>query len=207
MPNLADAVLEAGGTVYSRAASTDAFKEMLSVDSDGIVHVGGGLSDGLYVNGTLIDAAEVARVVDVSERLVNSGTTTLTLTTALHEGRIILLDDAAGVSVTLPAATGSGATYRFIVLTPLSGASYVINAYSNGADLVGAVTIIDTDTAGTVKGFATAAGDDGITLNGSTTGGVTAGEWIEVTDIAANVWSVRGQLSNTGDAATPFSTD
>ena len=46
---------------------------------------------------------------------------------------------------------------------------------------------------------------DTITLNRSTTGSVTLGEWLEVEDIAANTWAVNGMLSATGAAfATPF---
>ena len=43
MPNLADAVLEAGGKVYGRAAATDKFGEALSVDTSGYVTLGTGL--------------------------------------------------------------------------------------------------------------------------------------------------------------------
>jgi hypothetical protein len=35
---------------------------------------------------------------------------------------------------------------------------------------------------------------------------VSVGEWVELQDIAANTWFVRGMLSSTGAAfATPFS--
>lgn len=44
MPNLSDAVLEAGGTVYGRAAITDKFSSLIEIDSSGYVTIGNGLT-------------------------------------------------------------------------------------------------------------------------------------------------------------------
>ena len=48
--------------------------------------------------------------------------------------------------------------------------------------------------------------DEGtITLNGTTTGGVNKGDWIELEDIASGVWGVAGTITGSGTEATPFS--
>ena len=36
MPNLSDAVLEAGGTIYSRSAKTNRFTELISHDTNDV---------------------------------------------------------------------------------------------------------------------------------------------------------------------------
>jgi hypothetical protein len=51
----------------------------------------------------------------------------------------------------------------------------------------------------------TAADSDTITLDGTTTGGVAIGDWIEVQDIVADKWAVRGVTTSSGAEATPFS--
>jgi hypothetical protein len=107
--------------------------------------------------------------------------------------------------VTLPAAAGTGARFRFVVAALATSNSHIVKVANASDVMYGVITTIDTDTAGTVTGWATAADSDTITLNRSTTGSVTIGEWIELEDLATNVWAVRGQLSNTGNGATPFS--
>lgn len=147
--------------------------------------------------------AEINRVADVSGRLVPAGAT-LAVTEALHDGKTILLDTLAGSVCTLPPATGSGAKFKFVVSVLATSASHKIQVTTDDT-MKGTVLVVDTDTAGTVTGFATASTSDTITLNRSTNGSVTVGEWIECEDIAADVWAVSGVISNTGNGATPFS--
>jgi hypothetical protein len=77
--------------------------------------------------------------------------------------------------------------------------------------MVGCIFTQSDDAGHPVKGYfaansgTVATNSDTITLNRSTTGSVTVGEWIDVQDMAANVWSVRGMTSSTGTEATPFS--
>lgn len=145
---------------------------------------------------------EINRTTDVSGRLVSAGAT-LAVTEALHDGKTILLDTLAGSVCTLPPATGSGAKFRFKVGVLATSVSHKVQVTTTDI-MQGIVNIIDTDTAGTTTGFATAADSDTITLNRTTSGSVTRGEWLELEDIAAGVWSVCGQLSNTASGATPF---
>jgi hypothetical protein len=128
----------------------------------------------------------------------------LTLSAAHHHGRTLLLDALAGSVATLPSATGSGALFRFVVSVLATSNSHIVKV--TGTDIIqGVVTLIDTDTAGTTTGFASASDSDTITLNRSTTGSAMRGEWLELEDVASGVWLVRGQLANTGSGATPFS--
>lgn len=129
----------------------------------------------------------------------------LTLTVASHDGKTIALDTLAGSTVTLPAATGSGATFKFLVTVLATSNNHIVKVASASDIIQGIVNIIDTDTAGTTTGFATAADSDTITLNRSTTGSAMRGEWLEIVDIATGVFTVKGQLANTGAGATPFS--
>ena len=61
------------------------------------------------------------------------------------------------------------------------------------------------DGGNTVVGFEADGTDDTITLDGTTTGGAAIGDYIELMDIAANQYVVRGNLTATGTEATPFS--
>lgn len=135
---------------------------------------------------------------------VNAGST-LTLTQAAHAGRVVNLNTAAGSTVTLPAATGSGAIYNFRVSALATSNSHVIKAASASDSFDGFVFSMDDTSANAVAFFAVAGTDDTITLNRTTTGSVTVGEFITVQDVASGRFNVRGFISNTGTPATPFS--
>ena len=130
---------------------------------------------------------------------------TLILTKNQHAGRIILLDTAAGSTVTLPASTGGGDTYRFVVSVLATSNNHIVKV-ANTTDIIqGAITFADTDGTAAVNGFiANGTSFDTITLNRSTTGSVTLGENFTLTDYASGKWLVSGWLSNTGTPATPF---
>lgn len=149
-------------------------------------------------------AAEINQMADVSGRLVAGGST-LSATVASHNGKIIQLDTATGTVVTLPAATGSGAIFEFVVSVLATSNSHIVKVANASDTMSGYALVVDTDTAGTVTGFATAADSDTITLNRSTTGSVTLGERIRAVDLAANKWAVEVNSTNTGSGATPFS--
>ena len=51
----------------------------------------------------------------------------------------------------------------------------------------------------------TVAASDTITLDGTTTGGVNIGDYVLLTDIATNQYTVSGLLNASGTEATPFS--
>ncbi len=146
---------------------------------------------------------ELNRVADVSARLVAATAATLAVTEAAHDGKTILLDRAGGVTATLPAATGSGARYRFVNKTALSGGSHVIQVTGNDT-MKGVAWMALDDAADAVKAFETASDSDTITLDGTTKGGAV-GDVVEVEDIATDVWAVQCRLAGTGTEVTPFS--
>lgn len=115
----------------------------------------------------------------------------------------IALNRAAGIACTLPAATGSGKKFTFVVVTTASGGSYVVKV-ANATDVMIGQAILLQDSGDTMVGFETAATSDTITLNGTTTGGV-AGAIVECIDIASGKWHVSVRSAATGVEATPFS--
>lgn len=128
------------------------------------------------------------------------------LTAAEHAGRVNLLGEVGGdaaVTLTLPAATGSGARYEFIV-SVVNTSNYVIQVDSASATMEGLI-VGAADGGNTVNGWESGASDDTITLNGTTTGGAAIGDWVTLIDMGTNLWHVRGQITQTGTEATPFS--
>jgi hypothetical protein len=135
-------------------------------------------------------------------------TATDSITFAEHAGNINLLGEVGGdalVTLTLPEATGSGDIYKFIV-SVVNTSNYVIaTADAANCGIYGTLNILDVDS-NAQTAYAGVAADDKITLNGTTTGG-QIGDWLELTDIATDQWSVRGNLvcPAGSDVADPFS--
>lgn len=155
-------------------------------------------ADGVALAAT---TAEINRVADASTRIVNETTATLTITEVLHDSKVVTLNRAGGVAVTLPAATGSGTKLQFIVGTTFTTAGTIKVV---GNDTMTGSALLAQDAADTAVMFETAADSDTITLNGTTTGGIK-GDSVELIDIAADLWWVRVVGSATGVEATPFS--
>lgn len=133
---------------------------------------------------------------------VNATASTLAVVARDHDGRFITLNRAAGIAVTLPAATGSGLRLQFIIGTAVTSNTTTIKV--TGDDTMTGVALLGQDSADTVVLFETAATADTITFNGSTTGGLK-GDNVELVDIAADLWWVRVVGAATGTEATPFS--
>ena len=132
---------------------------------------------------------------------VNSTVTAATLAvTSDSNGQTINLSRAAGIVVTLPAATGSKAVYTFVVATAVTSNDYVIQV-ANASDTLNGLSSVG-GTTGAV--FSTVAASDTLTMNGTTTGGLV-GSYVQVTDIAANEYLVSAALVGSGTPATPFS--
>lgn len=170
---------------------------------------GQGIINHLKVNtltlaGVLLAAtiAEINRVADVSARIVNVTAATLAITEAAHDSKIITLNRAAGIAVTLPAATGSGIKLKFFIGTTITSNTTTIKVTGN--DIMAGAAVVAQDGGDTLVAFETAADSDTITLNGTTTGGLK-GDILELVDVAADLWMVLAHLSATGTEATPFS--
>jgi len=139
-------------------------------------------------------------------RSVSSLTATTTCKPGEHSGRTNMLNAVAGFATTLPAATGSGNRYRFIVGTTLTSGTYVIKV-ANATDVfVGGAFANDVgdSTAATVDYNATASTSDTYTMTQSIGGG-KKGDWFECEDIAAGFWFVNGVQQGIVDPTSPFS--
>ena len=123
--------------------------------------------------------------------------------TASDTGTVITVNAAAGLTLTLPAAAGSGRRYEIVIGTTVTSNS-VITRVANASDTMRGVAICAQDAGDTAVAFEAGATADTITMNGTTTGGLL-GDRIILIDVAANLWSVSVIMSGTGTEATPFS--
>ena len=138
----------------------------------------------------------------IKPRTLTSATLTLTEKDA---GKTIITDIAATQTITLPAATGTGNVFRFLIGVTATG-DKVIQVANSTDEFLGSVLSIDTDTGDAAVGFAAldADGFDTITLNGTTTGGIMGTE-VVITDILAGKFAVKTLSIGSGIVATPFS--
>ena len=124
---------------------------------------------------------------------------TLTIDRDVHSDTVVALSRAAGMTVNLPAASGTGDVYRFYVKTTFTGDCTIA---ANGTDVMQGAIVIATDITGVT--CPTTATSDKLVMNGSTTGGLI-GSYVEVKDVASATWNVTGFIVSSGTEATPFS--
>lgn len=153
---------------------------------------------------TVDDSTGVMTIPQMTTPMAAAGAT-LTVTADLHASKTIQLDTAAGSVCTLPAATGTGNKYRFVVTVVPTSNSHKVQV-ANATDVLGGGIInCDTDSANATLMFPTAATSDTVTLNGTTTGGLSIGDWVQIEDIKSGVFHVSGMVQGSGTVATPFS--
>lgn len=129
---------------------------------------------------------------------------TLALNASTHGfPAIVTVNRAAGSTLTLPAATGSGAEFDILVGTTITSNNLIVQV-NRSADVMTGAVLMTQDAGDTVAGFETAADSDTITMNGSTKGGIK-GDRIRLKDVAANLWHVQAVCAGTGTEVTPFS--
>ena len=157
------------------------------------------------IGGTAVaaTAAEINAVADASARLVAAGDATLAVTVAAHDQKVIVLGRAAGVTATLPAATGSGAVFRFTTGTTVTSNNNIIKV-ADATDVMSGSVYVTDQAAGTGTEFSTVAASDTITMNGTTSGGIAGGILVLI-DVATNLYAVHGNIIGTGVEITPFS--
>lgn len=127
-------------------------------------------------------------------------TATIAVNDDAHVGFPLVMNRAAGITATLPEATGSGNKYEFIGAVDATGDQIIT---VTGDDTMAGVAFLGNDSAG-ASCFYTAADTDTITLSGTTTGGLK-GWRVECRDIAADTWAVMVFSEASGTEATPFS--
>jgi hypothetical protein len=148
----------------------------------------------------------------VANSFATSGVTsvadaTITLNRESHAGGVVVLSRAAGVTVTLPAATGTGNIYRIIIGTTATSNANIIKV-ANATDVMdGSVNLQqDTDVDGTLKMWRADAADDTMTFAGAATTGGIVGGYIQCIDYKSGFWSCQAfTQSGGGSEATPFS--
>jgi len=128
-------------------------------------------------------------------------TASFTLDRSNDAGNTIVINAAAGLTVTLPASSGKGDVYEIFVGTTVTSNNYIIQV-ANSTDILAGAVHLTTDIAGT--SMPTSTTSDTITMNGSTTGGLR-GSWLRFKDVASGFWALEGGIICTGTEATPFS--
>lgn len=154
---------------------------------------GGSSNYGLYALGLAHFAGGYSAPVTAA-----GGTETLTVADC---GQTTLMDTITGSVITLPAATGSGCEFHFLVTVTNTSNDHSVVVVGND-EFVGGLTSIGT-TADQSDAFTAAdAGDvDAIQMNGSTEGGLL-GTIITVKDISADNWGLSGSVISTDASAT-----
>ena len=166
-------------------------------------------TDGLYDTLIFVPGTTAWSVVEVNRNRLITVVSDEVITMGEHEGRTILLAEPGGdaeLTCTLPTAYGSGHRYLFVVGI-VNTSNYVIKVNSASAVMDGNILTNSTGDAATdaVQTWLAGATADTITLNGTTTGGASIGDWVELIDIGTNQWMVRGMTTSSGSEATPFS--
>ncbi len=149
-------------------------------------------------------STEVDRAFDTSTRVVDCTTATLAVTVDAHDGKIITLNRAAGIAVTLPdVATSSGAIFTFIIGTTFTGAASIKSALSSN-HIFGHASMGNNSNNSTVD-WQSLDSDANDTIDLFTTGNTTGGfAGQRITLICMGAWwaEIRGDAA--GTEATPF---
>lgn len=162
-------------------------------------------------NATVGGTLAVSGALNYKRQVTDTGgafATPIALTEA-QSGRVILVDDAAGLDFTLPAIAAAqvGTHYKFLVTTTITSNSFRVTAQA-GDLLKGGLLVVDFNDAYTAPqgAFLEPDGSDDLimTMNGTTTGG-KAGTVVEFIAISATEWFVTGIVAGDGVLATPFS--
>ena len=130
--------------------------------------------------------------------VLNAATKTLT---ANFANIPLVFTRASGCVVTLPAATGTGNKYNFIVNTSVTSNTYKVQV-ANVTDIIQCLAFANGATL--PKSWATASDSDTITFNGSTQGGLK-GNTIEIVDAASGLFTCKVFCTQSATEATPFS--
>jgi hypothetical protein len=143
--------------------------------------------------------------INAEERIVAITAATV-LDPAKHANRTLLVTANTGaLALTLPAAKGSGDFYRIHLNTAVSGGITVVAGVFAGVSNKFVGRLVQRTSASTVVVYSSTT-NDLITLDGTTQGGATSGDFIVLQDTAIGQWSIVDSfLNSSGNAATPFS--
>lgn len=175
--------------------------------------------DGIYTEKPIVTTSTLAitgattlsGALNYKRQVTDTGgvfATPIALTEA-QSGRVILVDDAAGLDFTLPAIAAAqvGTHFKFLITVSITSNSFKVTAGA-GDLLKGGLWFVDFDAAVTAPQgiFLEPDGSDDLimTMNGTTTGG-KAGTVVEFIAISATEWFVTGTVAGDGTMVTPFS--
>lgn len=150
------------------------------------------LVDGASVTSATIGSATITTLAGTATRTAGSITATDSITAAEHANRINIITGTAAATLTLPEATGTGNVYSFVFGEVNTNGTVFVAADTSNTSIGGSLNILDADANAQTAYFATT-GDDTITINGTTTGGLI-GDTITLVDIGTDQWAVYGQL-------------
>ena len=169
--------------------------------ADGGLKLGSGA--GTAVNAT---AAELNAHADASTRIVNvtASATALALTAALHANRIVLVPviTGAGLTITLPAATGTGDKYT-ILNNGVQTTSLTVTALAGDLFYGSAIGFSETVADSGDRFLANESSHIKYVFNITTTGGIGK-DRMELIDIATDKWLVHVIFEGSGTLATGF---
>ena len=162
----------------------------------------------LILNGTVttnnLSSSVIHSLVASEDKTLKFTGSSIDMTEDVCAEKIMVLDRAAGMTITLPASSGKGAKYIFVVKTTVTSNNIIIKVANTSDSFVGRANA-STDNATTTNNcWNIASGDDTVTLNGTTKGGY-AGDHIEIVDLGGNLFFVQAHLKQTSVEATPFS--
>lgn len=156
------------------------------------------------VNDLTATDEEINRIADASARVVAvaAASTALSLTQTAHAERIVVVPiiTGAGLTITLPAATGTGDRYT-VVNNGVQTVSLTVTALAG--DIMYGKAVGHHLTAGASDLFYPTAADIKYTFNVTTTGG-DGGDVFEAIDIATDQWLVDVVFTGSGTLATGF---
>lgn len=158
---------------------------------------------------TIPDRAGVSGLMQVEPQAPVAGGSSLSVTAAAHANRTLLFDTAAGTAFVLPAATGSGVKFRFVVSVAPTSNQHRITCTGDDR-FAGVIHVLDRDAAAQTAYFA-AVGTDNDRIDmpfANLEKGGQVGDWIEVQDVKADFWAVTGSLQCVAgqNPASPFAT-
>jgi hypothetical protein len=121
-------------------------------------------------------------------------------------GSLVLMDRAAGIVFTLPAACKIGTKYEFIASASVTSNAYKVITGAGTELLIGTLASVDTDTSDAMAGFSgNGSTHIAVSANGTTTGGLIGSKWI-FEKVSTTQWEVSGTNRGSGTVATPFAT-
>lgn len=164
----------------------------------------------LYVDGVATFSASAGHTgsdnpMTVRRRLRVLDAATATLT-ADDSGALCVLDRAAGVVATLPAAA-TGLWFDFYVKTSVTSNAYKVITAAATTFLHGQLISVDTDSSNALAYDQVGNGTThvAVNMNGTTTGGLIYTRF-RLVCISATQWVIDGHNFGSGSVATPFAT-